>query len=66
MQEITNLKQFMRPACLLLGDFDLIYRVQDKNNNRVNLVLLNAFRRTIDKLQVTPIDLQGKKIYLVQ
>lgn len=61
MQEITNLKQFMHPAWLLLGDFNLIYRVQDKNNNRVNLVLLNAFRRTIVKLQVTPIDLQGKK-----
>jgi hypothetical protein len=62
MQEITNLKQHMLPAWLMLGDFNLIYRAQDKNNNRINLSLLNTFRSTIDNLQMAAIDLVGKNI----
>jgi exonuclease III len=44
MQEISELKSQMLPAWLLLGDFNLIYRAQDKNNGRINLSLLNGFR----------------------
>ena len=36
MQEITDLKQHALPAWLVLGDFNLILRVQDKNNSRIN------------------------------
>lgn len=61
MQEITNLRQNMLPAWLILEDFNLIYRAQDKNNNRVNLTLLNGFRSTIDNLMLVPIELKGKK-----
>lgn len=61
MQEITDLKQHMLPAWLILGDFNLIYRVQDKNNGRVNLSLLNGFKSTIDNLQLAPIELKGRK-----
>ena len=62
IQEITNLKQHMIPAWLMSGDFNLIYRAQDKNNNRINLSLLNTFRSTIDNLQMAAIDLVGKNI----
>jgi hypothetical protein len=61
MQEITNLKQIMLPAWLLLGDFNLIYRAQDRNNGRINLPLLNRFKFTIDNLLLTPIELRGKQ-----
>ena len=61
MQEITGLKQLMLPAWLILGDFNLIYRAQDKNNGRLNLPMLNGFRSTIDNLLLAPIELQGKK-----
>lgn len=61
MQELTDLKQVMHPAWLLLGDFNLIYRVQDKNNGRVNLALLNRFKATIDNLLLAPINLRGKR-----
>jgi len=64
MQEITNLKQLMLPAWLLLGDFNLIYRTQDKNNGRLNLTLLNGFESTIDNLLLAPIELKGKKYIL--
>lgn len=61
MQEISNLKQHMLQAWLILGDFNLIYRVQDKNNRRVNLMLLNNFRTTIDNLLLAPLELKGRK-----
>ena len=52
MQEITDLKQQMLPEWLLLGDFNLIYRAQDKNNGRLNIPMLNRFKNTIDNLFV--------------
>jgi hypothetical protein len=61
MQEITDLKQHMLPEWLLMGDFNLIYRAQDKNNGRLNLSLLNGFKLTIDNLLLAPIELHGKK-----
>jgi hypothetical protein len=65
LQEIKDLRQHVLPAWLLLGDFNLIYRAQDKNNSRINLSMLNNFKSTIDNLELAPIDLQGKKIHLV-
>lgn len=61
MQEIIGLQTQMLLAWLILGDFNLIYKVQDKNNGRINLTLLNSFRNTIDNLRLAPIELRGKK-----
>lgn len=61
MQEITDLRQHTLPSWLLLGDFNLIYHVQDKNNDRINLSLLNGFRAMIDNLLLAPIELQARK-----
>lgn len=60
MQEITDLKQHMDGRWLILGDFNLIYRVEDKNNNRVNIPMLNRFKSTIDNLQLAPLELYGR------
>jgi exonuclease III len=61
MQEIIDLKHHMLPAWLILGDFNLIYRTQDKSKGRLNLSLLNSFKTTIDNLLLAPIELRGKK-----
>lgn len=61
MQDISNLKQHMLHKWLILGDFNLLYRFQDKNNGRINLTLLNGFRATIDNLLLAPIELKGRK-----
>lgn len=61
MQEIADPKQQMLPAWLLLGDFNLIYRAEDKNNGRLNLPMLSRFKTTIDNLLLAPFDLRGKK-----
>lgn len=63
MQEITDLKDHMLPALLLLGDFNLIYHAQDKNNGCLNLPLLNGFKSTIDNLLMAPIELRGKNLH---
>ena len=60
MQEILNPRQHVLPAWLLLGDFNLIYQAQDKNNARINLSMLNNFKYTIDNLGLAPIDLTYK------
>ena len=61
MQEISDLKQHMMDQWLMLGDFNLIYRVEDKNNNRTNIPMLNRFQNTIDNLQLAPLELFGRR-----
>jgi len=61
MQEISDLKQHMMDQWLMLGDFNLIYRVEDKNNNRINIPMLNRFKNTIDNLQLAPLELFGRR-----
>jgi exonuclease III len=61
MQEISDIKQHMEDRWLLLGDFNLIYRLEDKNNSRINIPMLNRFQKTIDDLQLAPLQLFGRK-----
>ena len=61
MQEIKDLRQQVLPVWLLLGDFNLIYRAEHKNNSRINVPMLNNFKNTIDNLELAPIDLHGRK-----
>ena len=51
----------MMDQWLMLGDFNLIYRVEDKNNNRINIPMLNRFKNTIDNLQLAPLELFGRR-----
>jgi hypothetical protein len=61
LQEISDLRQHMRAAWLIIGDFNLIYRAEDKNNDRVNIRMLNRFKNTIDNLQLAPLELKGRR-----
>lgn len=61
LQEITDLRQAALPAWLLLGDFNLIFNVQDKNNTRLNLNMINNFRTTIDNLELARLELKGRR-----
>jgi hypothetical protein len=47
-------------AWLIYGDFNLIYQVQDKSNDRLNRHLMQRFRRTIDTLQLAELHLNGR------
>ena len=55
----------VRAACpgpwLLLGDFNLIVRTEDKNNGHVNRAMMGRFRRLINDLELSELPLLGRK-----
>jgi hypothetical protein len=61
LQEIRSLKQSMKLEWLIRGHFNLICRAQDKNNDRINLAMINRFKRTIDDLQLLPLEMHGRR-----
>jgi hypothetical protein len=58
---IDELKQSVSDRWLLLGDFNLIYRMCDKNNGRVNQRLMNGFRCPLNDIEVKELHLNGQK-----
>jgi exonuclease III len=60
MQEILDLWQQVLPAWLLLGDFNLILSAQEKNNQSLNLQMINRFKATIDNLELARMSLEAK------
>jgi hypothetical protein len=60
-RELRQLKQFVGDLWLLIGDFNLIYKEQDKNNSRINRRLMLRFRRALNHLEVKDIQLMGGK-----
>ena len=46
---------------LILGDFNVIYRARDKNNNNLNLRLMRKFRAALNFCQLKEIHLQNRK-----
>jgi exonuclease III len=65
IREMRKLKVSAKPEWLLIGDFNLIYKGQDKSNDHLNRPLMSRFKRVIDYLEVKEIDLIGKN-YLEQ
>jgi hypothetical protein len=50
IRELRGLKQGALDKWLILGDFNLIYKEQDKNNSRLNRRLMSWFRRALNFL----------------
>jgi exonuclease III len=46
---------------LLIGDFNLIYQAEDKNNDNLNFRLMGQFRRALTTCQLREIKLQNRK-----
>jgi hypothetical protein len=59
IRELRALKNSVRPHWLLIGDFNLIYKAQDKNNGRLNRGLMLRFRRALNHMEVQELDLKG-------
>jgi exonuclease III len=51
LQELEGLAVMCAGAWVICGDFNLVYQVQDKSNNRMNRRLMLRFRRSIDTLR---------------
>lgn len=63
-QFITELKEIrvnMLDKWLIAGDFNLIYKAQDKNNNSLNRRLMGLFRQAIEELELIELNLHGRK-----
>lgn len=57
LQELQQLVPFTLPSWLILGDFNLIYKVEDKNNDKLDRRIMQQFKRTIDRLQIKKLNL---------
>jgi exonuclease III len=61
LRELKRIKRLVSSRWLLLGDFNLIYREQDKSSGGLNRGLMLCFRRTLNRLAVKEIELTGRK-----
>jgi hypothetical protein len=52
LQELKDLADPDLDEWLVLGDFNLIYQAQDKNNTNLNQHLMGSFKATIDALRL--------------
>ncbi|KAG2563716.1 hypothetical protein PVAP13_8KG317614, partial [Panicum virgatum] len=57
LDEIKGLRQIVQVEWLIVGDFNLIYKAEDKSNDRLNRRMMSYFRQTIDEAQLMEIDL---------
>jgi hypothetical protein len=58
---LRGLKSSVKPQWMLLGDFNLIYKEQDKNNGRLNRQMMLRFRRALHHMEVKEVDLLDRK-----
>lgn len=61
LHHLRRLKPDDDAKWLVMGDFNLIYRARDKNNNNLNLRLMRRFRATLDHCALKEINLQNRK-----
>lgn len=46
---------------MIAGDFNLIYRTEDKNNPNLNRAMMGRFRRLLNDLQLKEVELLGRR-----
>jgi exonuclease III len=59
-REMKQIKHTALAKWLLIGDFNMIYRHQDKNNNKLERNLMSRFTRALNFLEVKEIELIGR------
>jgi hypothetical protein len=60
LQELSELYPLRSGPWLLTGDFTMIYRAADKNNDRLNLRLMGRFCRFLNAASLKEFHLEGK------
>jgi hypothetical protein len=59
-RELKRIKRSVQTPWVLLEDFNLIYRAQDKNTDHLNRRLMVRFRRVLNFLGVKELELIGR------
>jgi exonuclease III len=61
IRELKGLKHSTSDNWLLMGDFNPIYKEEDKNTNRLNRRLMLIFRRALNHMEVKEVNLTGRR-----
>jgi exonuclease III len=61
LQELRDIRASCSGPWLVLGDFNLIYKDEDKNNSNLDRPMMHSFRRWIDDLALKELPLVGRK-----
>lgn len=61
IQELRSLASSQGPNWLVFGDFNLIYRAADKNNNLLNRRLMGSFKRALNLLSLRELRLTRRR-----
>jgi exonuclease III len=61
LEEMKHVRQSIQGEWLVTGDFNIIYKAQDKNNPRVDKRIMGKFKSTIDELELRELPLHGRK-----
>jgi hypothetical protein len=61
MQELREIRTQCHGPWMIAGDFNLIFKAEDKNNSNYNRAMMGRFRRLIDDLALKEIPLHGRK-----
>jgi hypothetical protein len=61
LRELKHIKALAKPQWLILGDFNMITRAQDKSNGRTDIKLIFRFAKTLNQMEVRKVKLVGKK-----
>ncbi|WVZ96924.1 hypothetical protein U9M48_042504, partial [Paspalum notatum var. saurae] len=51
LQELRDVRNLCAGPWLIVGDFNLIYQAEDKNNSNLNRALMGRFRRFLDDVE---------------
>jgi hypothetical protein len=61
LQELRSIRLTCVGPWAVGGDFNLIYKVEDKNNQNVDRAMMGRFRRLLNELELVEIDLLGRQ-----
>jgi hypothetical protein len=60
LEELRQLRLGCSGMWMICGDFNLIYKAEDKNNTRLNRHMMNSFRRLLEDLALLELYLHGR------
>jgi hypothetical protein len=61
LQELREIRDVCFGPWLLCGDFNLIFKPEDKNNSNINRTLMGNFRSLINSMELKEVPLIGRK-----
>jgi exonuclease III len=61
LQELRSVRSHCQGPWVVAGDFNLIYKEEDKNNANLNRAMMGRFRRTLNDLALMELPLTGRK-----